>query len=155
MAILNGNVLTIITPMGVLPNSTVVSMDISNGLREVTTVDTDSWKEVIDGVRSVSMSFEGLLDKDLITAILLDEAISGVPVELSFGIGVRRRRGNGFITSFNIVGGTDDNISYSGSVDITGELTEDVITAQEVLLDNTGDPITDAYGEPIIVNIRV
>ena len=158
MNILNGNTITIrfanamLEDRVTITNLSNVSMEIDNDLRDITTRPTNSWSERISGVKSSTMSFDGILD----TVEHFDHvetAIAGTEVHVIFGRTARGWSGSGFISSIALTGGTDTSATISASITITGERDRFVSLMNDPLLDNTGDPILDNTGDDIIARI--
>ena len=133
---------------------TNVSLDINNNLTEVTRSDTNSWKELISGIKGSSLSFEAILDMDD-HYDHIDEAIAGTEVTVLFGTTSSGWNGSGFISNISVSGGTDESPLINGSIEITGALTRFVNLQDDPLLDHTGDPILDNTGDDIIARIPV
>ena len=157
MALINANNLTIslgVNRMAVraIEDLTSVSISIDNSLLEVTTQPTNGWKEVIDGVSSSELSFEGYFDISQVNEDIYSLFAVNQRVFFIFDIIGRGFEGFGYITSLSFNGGTDDVAAYSGTISVDGEVTERIITALDVLLDADSEPITDANDDFIITN---
>ena len=159
MAIINANFIQIafaddnLADRLVIRHLTNVSMDFADNLVEVTRMDTNGWRELVNGVKSVNMSFDAILDADQHYDDI-DTAIEGATMEVYFGDIGFRRTGTGFLQNVSVSGGVDDAPTISASIEITGEVVEEIINASDILLDQNFDPITDNDDEVIITLIR-
>ena len=109
-----------------------VTLDFSNSVIDVTTKDSNSWRQIISGQKSFTLSTDGLLDNFLQTATDVRNtddinmyAINGTTLYFDFGVGNARFSGQGVISSLSQSGGTDDAATYSVTIDGSGELTWD------------------------------
>lgn len=103
-----------------------VSISMSNALVEATLGDTESWREVITGVKSASLSFEGLVDyDDLRLETFLTE---GTRVSFRQSTGTFHLSGQGYVNSISHTGASDGVATYSGSITLTGELSRELNT---------------------------
>jgi predicted secreted protein len=115
-----------------LGHSTSCSMSITHDLPDATTKDSGGFSEVISGLRSFEISFDGLVDytdggnsKQNVDTILA--LITGRnKVDFSFGTattGDEVISGEGFIASLEISAEMESSVTYSGSITGTGSLT--------------------------------
>ena len=109
-----------------------VSIDVSNSVIDVTTKDSNSWRNIISGQKSWTASADGLLDNFASTEVTVRNtddinmyALAGTTIYLEFGVGNARFVGSGVISSLSQTGGTDDAASYSISIEGNGPLTWD------------------------------
>ena len=109
-----------------------VSLDFSNSVIDITTKDSNSWREIISGQKSFTLSTDGLLDMFTGTSTTVRNtddinmyAINGTTLYFDFGVGNARFSGQGVISSLSQSGGTDDAATYSVTIDGSGELTWD------------------------------
>jgi predicted secreted protein len=131
MPILNGTVFLLKVGGTALPDQTEGSISINMETRDITTKDSAGYRELLEGVRSGTISVSGLVDDDgaggaggtLFTT--LDDRAS---VALVFGFDDTsddyNYTCNGFCTSMEVSGGTEDNVTYSATFEITGEITQ-------------------------------
>ena len=154
MVILNGNALNIrfadnlVDTRVQISNLTNVSLDIVNNLVEVTTEDTNTWKEHTPGIKSVQLSFDAVLDASEHYSDV-DTAIEGSSMLIFFGAAQGSRQGTGFLSNVTVTGGTDDRPTINGTIEITGRLRKEFIIANEPLLDQRGIAILDDLMESI------
>jgi predicted secreted protein len=108
-------------------HTTSCTLTISHDLPEATTKDSAGWQEVISGVRSGEISFEGLVDySDSANAIeLADYIINRTQVTAVFGTtesGDAIYTAEGFISSIEQSAEMESPVSYSGSITLTGAI---------------------------------
>ena len=140
MALVNANAVVIglattesNTAYSPLAHSNNASLSFSNSLIDVTTKSSNAWAEKISGERSWNLSSDGFVDY----ATVADEfdvvgdgaagtasalALAGTKVFIQFRIGNQGYKGEGFITSFDQSGGTNDAPTYSISLEGTDML---------------------------------
>ena len=142
MSLLNGNALTLAidsTAGGeqVFAHSISASLSVNNSLIDVTSVDSNSFEEMISGRKSFSISTDGLADFDDVsnakaTEQFSDLALAGTKVFFMFtrpdtGLSagdLMGWSGAAFIESFEVSRSADDNITYSCSLKGSGELSK-------------------------------
>ncbi len=142
MALLNGNALTLAidsTAGGeqVFAHSISASLSVNNSLIDTTSVDSNSWEEMISGRKAFSISTDGLADFDDVanskaTEQFSDLALAGTKVFFMFtrpdaGLSagdLMGWSGEAFIESFEVSRTSDDNITYSCSLKGSGELSK-------------------------------
>lgn len=108
-------------------HTTSCTLTISHDLPEATTKDSAGWQEVISGVRSGEISFEGLVDySDSANAIeLADYIINRTQITAVFGTtesGDSIYTAEGYISSIEQSAEMESPVSYSGSITITGAI---------------------------------
>lgn len=114
-----------------LGHSTSCSMTINHDLPEATSKDSSGYSEVISGLRSFELSFDGLVDyTDDGTAQNVDHITAFInsrnKIDFSFGTatsGDQLISGEGFISSLEISGEMESAVTYSGTIIGTGALT--------------------------------
>lgn len=131
MAILNGTVFLLKVAGTALPDQTEGSISVNMEIIDITTKDSAGYRELLPGVRSASISVSGLVDDDgaggaggtLFTTLAARTAVSIV-----FGFDDAsddyNYTCNAFCTSMEVSGGTEDNVTYSGTFEITGAITQ-------------------------------
>jgi predicted secreted protein len=131
--IINGTLLTIKVGGSKLLNSTSASMSLTLDTPEATTKDSGGFQNLIAGVKSGEISFEGLVAYDSGSGVQIgdisDELISGTSVTWEFSTDVSgddRYSGNGFISSIEITADMESPVSYSGTIVTTGTITQGV-----------------------------
>lgn len=142
MGLINGNALTLAidsTSGGeqVFAHSISASLSVNNSLIDTTSVDSNSWEEMISGRKAFSISTDGLADFDDVasaksTEQFSDLALAGTKVFFMFtrpetGLSsgdLLGWSGQAFIESFEVSRSADDNITYSCSLKGSGELSK-------------------------------
>jgi len=131
MAILNGTVYLLKVGGTALPDQTEGSISISMETRDITTKDSAGYRELLEGLRSGTISVSGLIDDDgsggaggtLFTTLAARTAVA-----LVFGLDDAsddyNYTCNAFCTSLEVSGATEDNVTYSATFEITGAITQ-------------------------------
>ena len=134
MAIINGTVF--ILKIGTdgaevaLPDQTEGSISINMETRDITTKDSSGYRELLEGVRSGSISVSGLVDDDGAGGAGSDlfNVLDGrSTTHIIFGLDAAddyHYECDAFCTSLEVSGGTEDNVTYSATFEITGSITE-------------------------------
>ncbi len=131
MAILNGTVFLLKVGGTAIPDQTEGSISFNMETRDITTKDSGGNRELLEGVKSASLSVSGLIDDngsggaggelwntmDTRTAVALVFGFDDASDDYNYTC-------NGFITSLEISAGTEDNVTYSATFEITGQITE-------------------------------
>ena len=133
MAIINGTVFLLSIGGTALPDQTEGSISISMETRDITTKDSNGFRELLEGVRSGSISVSGLVDDDGAGGAGADlfASLNGrAAVSIVFGLDGATDDYNysceAFCTSLEVSAATEDNVTYSASFEITGAITETV-----------------------------
>lgn len=113
-----------------------VSLDLSDAVIDVTTKSSESFREIISGQITGSLSFDGLMD-DLIessttfrtASTALGYFLDREPIFWEFGVADARVVGSGMITNLTNTAGVDDAAVYSGTIESTGVITFDADVA--------------------------
>lgn len=108
-------------------HTTSCTISLSNDLPEATTKDSGGFQEVIAGVRSGEISFEGLVDyTDAQNAAELgDFLLARTKLFFEFGTaatGDQLYSGAGFLSSLEVSAEMESPVTYSGSITITGTI---------------------------------
>jgi predicted secreted protein len=100
-------------------------------VRDVTTKDSAGWRELLGGLKSWSLSGEGMVTYNLTSkagfADLFGHMNSRTRLYFRFGSttsGEKQYKGHGYLTSLSQDGGVEDNNSFSFSIEGDGALTE-------------------------------
>lgn len=112
-----------------LGHSTSATLSLSNDLPEATTKDSSGFQEVIAGVISGEISFEGLVAyDDTLNAIELnDYLLARTQLTAVFGTttsGDDVYTAEGFLSSVENTADMESPASYSGSITLTGAITK-------------------------------
>ena len=134
VGVFNGTnlLLKVITDGGTLAtvgHTTSCTLSLSNDLPEATTKDSAGYQEVIAGVRSGEISFEGLVAyDDAANAIeMADYLLARQKVDFSFGTASSDDAvysGEGYFSSVEMSAEMESPVTYSGSITITGAITK-------------------------------
>jgi predicted secreted protein len=135
MAILNGTVFLLkIGTDGsevALPDQTEGSISLNLETRDITTKDSSGYRELLEGVRSGSISVSGLVDDDGaggagadLFAVLDGRSTTHIIFGLDAASDDYHYECDAFCTSLEVGGGTEDNVTYSATFEITGAITE-------------------------------
>lgn len=135
MAILNGTVFLLkIGSDGsevALPDQTEGSISLNLETRDITTKDSSGYRELLEGVRSGSISVSGLVDDDGaggagadLFAVLDGRSTTHIIFGLDAASDDYHYECDAFCTSLEVGGGTEDNVTYSATFEITGAITE-------------------------------
>jgi TP901-1 family phage major tail protein len=135
MAIINGTVylLKIGTDGSevAIPDQTEGSISINMETRDITTKDSSGYRELLEGVRSASISVSGLVDDDGaggagadLFAVLDGRSTTHIIFGLDAATDDYHYECDAFCTSLEISAGTEDNVTYSATFEVTGAITE-------------------------------
>lgn len=109
-------------------HTTSCTISLSADLPEATTKDSAGYQEVIAGLRSGEISFEGLVDytDSQNAAELADFLLNRTKLYFEFGTAVTGDQlfeGAGFLNSLEVSAEMESPVTYSGSITITGAIT--------------------------------
>lgn len=126
-SVFNGTNLLLKIETVALGHTTSCSLTLSNDLPEATTKDSSGFQEVIAGVISGEISFEGLVDySDSSNAIeLADFLLARTQITCIFGTtetGDAIYTAEGYLSSVEQSGEMESPVSYSGSITLTGAI---------------------------------
>lgn len=122
----------------VVDHVTECSISMSTDMRDITTKTSGGWREILPGMKSASLSLSGLFAEDATTNYnqLVDHQIAGNKLYVVFtntGAGSTANIGDeqfdvaGYITSLEQTAGTEDNVTFSMTIEITGTVVREVI----------------------------
>ena len=133
------NLLVKIADDGVSPatigHSTSCSISFTNDMAAATTKDSSGFSEVIPAVRSAEISFDGLVDyTDGAGGMtgggeIAHKLLTRQKCDFSFGTaatGDTVYTGEGYISAAEISGAMEEAVTYSGTITVTGAITESV-----------------------------
>lgn len=128
-SIFNGTNLILQVEGTALGHTTSCSLSLSNDLPEATTKDSNGFQEVIAGVISGELSFDGLVDySDTANAIeLADYLLARTQITCVFGTSVTGDAiytAEGYLSSVEQSAEMESPVSYSGSITLTGAITK-------------------------------
>jgi len=135
MAIFNGTNLGVYIGGTLIAAAQDVSLSLSMETIDITTKDSAGYRELLAGLRSGSMSCNGLIDyvdasnKDVTDLYAAWEARTELTLKFSSEItGDTSFSASGFLTSLEQSGGTEDTATYSATFELTGQVTDAVIS---------------------------
>mgnify|MGYP003132492588 FL=1 len=110
-------------------HTTSCTLSLSNDLPEATTKSSGGFQEVIAGVRSGEISFDGLVAyDDANNAVEVgDFLLARTKIDFKFGTaetGDAIYTGEGFFSSLEMSAEMESPVSYSGSITITGTISK-------------------------------
>ena len=125
--VFNGTNLILQIENTTLGHTTSCTMSFNADLPEATTKDSNGFQEVIAGIKSGEISFDGLVAyDDSANAIqLVDYLLVGTQVTAVFGTAVSADSVytvEGFLSSVEISAEMESPVSYSGSITTTGSI---------------------------------
>lgn len=133
VGVFNGSLLSVKVAGSKLLNATSASLSLSVDTPEATTKDSGGFQDLITGVKSAEITFEGLVAYDSGSGSQIgdisDELIAGTKVTWEFSTDVAgddRYSGEGFISSIEITADMESPVSYSGTIVSTGTITQGV-----------------------------
>ena len=115
-----------------LMHSQNVSISMNVDTIDISTKDSSGWRDLLGGQKSFSLSADGLMDfeaaaGDTDVAELFEQMFDRDDVSFIFGLtdaAGYTMSGNGYLTSLEISGGTEDAPTYSCTIEGTGALTK-------------------------------
>jgi hypothetical protein len=127
--VFNGTNLIITVEGSTVGHTTSCTFSLSNDLPEATTKDSNGFQEVIAGVMSGEISFEGLVAyDDSANAIeMADFLLARTQLTCVFGTaetGDEVYTAEGFLSSVEMSAEAESPVSYSGSITLTGSITK-------------------------------
>ena len=127
--VFNGTNLILKVESTTVGHTTSCTLSLSNDLPEATTKDSSGFQEVIAGVMSGEISFEGLVAyDDSANAIeMADYLLARTQLTCVFGTaetGDEVYTAEGFLSSVEMSAEMESPVSYSGSITLTGSITK-------------------------------
>lgn len=118
--------------LGNIGHTTSCSLSLSQDLPEATSKDSSGMQEVISGVRSAEISFEGLVVYDESSGIQNQEEVADFilnrnKVDWQFGTaesGDTIYTGEGFLSSVEVTAEMESPVTYSGTIVVTGSISK-------------------------------
>lgn len=130
-AIFNGTVYLVSIAGTALPDQTEGSISLSMETRDITTKDSSGFRELLESTRSGSISVSGLVD-DTTSAVttLMTHFAARSSFAVKFGVDTGTHDdvfecAAGFVTSIETSAGTEDNVTYSATIELSGSITHD------------------------------
>ena len=134
MAILNGTAYLLKIGSTNLPDQTEGSISINTEVIDVSNKDSLGFREIQLGMRSGSISVSGLVDDGNSDAVdtLMATFSSRTSVSVVFGLDGtltgeedHNFSATAFVTSLEVSAGTEDNVTYSATLELSGTITFD------------------------------
>jgi TP901-1 family phage major tail protein len=134
MAILNGTAYLLKIGSTNLPDQTEGSISINTEVIDVSNKDSLGFREIQLGMRSGSISVSGLVDDGNSDAVdtLMATFSSRASVSVVFGLDGtvtgeedHNFSATAFVTSLEVSAGTEDNVTYSATLELSGNITFD------------------------------
>ena len=131
MAIFNGTVYIVTLGGANLPDQTEGSISLSMETRDITTKDSSGFRELLESTRSGSISVSGLVDdtSSAVTTLMPNFAArSSFAIKLGVDTGTHDdvfECSTAFVTSIETSAGTEDNVTYSATIELSGAITHD------------------------------
>jgi hypothetical protein len=131
--VFNGTNLILKVENNTVGHTTSCTLSLSNDLPEATTKDSSGFQEVIAGVMSGEISFEGLVAyDDTANAIeMADFLLARTQLTCVFGTvasGDDVYTAEGFLSSVEMSAEAESPVTYSGSITLTGSITKSTNT---------------------------
>jgi len=134
MALINGTNLVIKVGGNPILKATTASMEISVDLPDATTKDSQGWSEFFAGVRSWTLSSDGLIDYATSASVETDELVAmliartAVTVEFATSTsGDMKLSGSAFVSSISQTADMESPSGWSVSFQGTGALTQGTV----------------------------
>jgi len=134
MALINGTNLVIKIAGNPILKATTASLEMSVDLPDATTKDSAGWSEFFAGVRSWTLSSDGLVDYATAAGVETDELVALLiarsPVAISFATstaGDMLLSGNAYITSISQTADMESPSGFSVSFQGTGTLSQGTV----------------------------
>ena len=131
MAIFNGTVYIVTLGGANLQDQTEGSISLSMETRDITTKDSSGFRELLEGTRSGSISVSGLVDdtSNAVTTLMTNFAARS-SFAIKFGVDTGTHDdvfecATAFCTSIETSAGTEDNVTYSATIELSGAITHD------------------------------
>tara|TARA_B100000963_G_scaffold95429_1_gene82239 strand:+ start:11718 stop:12128 length:411 start_codon:yes stop_codon:yes gene_type:complete len=127
--VFNGTNLLLKVEGATLGHTTSCTLSLSNDLPEATSKDSSGFQEVIAGVMSGEISFEGLVAyDDASNAVeMADFLLARTQITCVFGTALTSDEiytAEGFLNSVEMSAESESPVTYSGSITLTGAITK-------------------------------
>ena len=126
--IINGSVYLLKIAGAALPDQTEGSISLSMETRDTTSKDSSGFRELLESTRSGSISVSGLVDEATGQAVstLMTHFAARSSFAIIFGLDDEVDNhftcGSAFVTSIEASGGTEDNVTYSATIELSGAI---------------------------------
>lgn len=129
MAIMNGTLMAVYVGANQINLQTECSISLTREMADVSTKDsTNNFKEVIPRQKSGSISFSIIHDEAATYNVhdlwdLFDDGTSSTVVFSTDTTGEYEFSASGYLSSLEMNAGTEDNVTVSGTFELTGDIT--------------------------------
>jgi TP901-1 family phage major tail protein len=126
--IINGSVYLLKIAGAAFPDQTEGSISLSMETRDTTSKDSSGFRELLESTRSGSISVSGLVDEATGQAVstLMTHFAARSSFAIIFGLDDEVDNhftcGSAFVTSIEASGGTEDNVTYSATIELSGAI---------------------------------
>ena len=126
--IINGSVYLLKIAGATLPDQTEGSISLSMETRDTTSKDSSGFRELLESTRSGSISVSGLVDEATGQAVstLMTHFAARSSFAIIFGLDATADNhftcATAFVTSIEASGGTEDNVTYSATIELSGAI---------------------------------
>ena len=126
--IINGSVYLLKIAGSALPDQTEGSISLSMETRDTTSKDSSGFRELLESTRSGSISVSGLVDEATGQAVstLMGHFAARTSFAIIFGLDATADNhftcATAFVTSIEASGGTEDNVTYSATIELSGSI---------------------------------
>jgi TP901-1 family phage major tail protein len=126
--IINGSVYLLKIGTLALPDQTEGSISLSMETRDTTSKDSSGFRELLESTRSGSISVSGLVDEATGQAVstLMGHFAARTSFAIVFGLDATAENNftcaTAFVTSIEASGGTEDNVTYSATIELSGSI---------------------------------
>ena len=133
-SVMNGSNLKMKVGGAVVDDLTSTSISFSMEPRDVTSKDDAGVRKLGEGKTSGSISFEGVHIDGATTGLNTLYTSYGTRAEIAWifnssaASGEDYFSGNGYITSLSLQGGVEDNVTYSGTIEVSSAITKNTVT---------------------------
>ena len=139
MGVVNGTNLRIYDATVPLGYATSCTLDMSAETRETISKDSvASWAESEISTKSATLSFEGFFSEDTVINTVTVQDVTAIYTKFAAGTAISWRfttdvstevvySGSGYITALNFSAPVDENATYSGTITVSGAVTQGAI----------------------------
>lgn len=126
--IINGSVYLLKIGGSALPDQTEGSISLSMETRDTTSKDSSGFRELLESTRSGSISVSGLVDEATGQAVatLMTHFAARSSFAIIFGLDATADNhftcASAYVTSIEASGGTEDNVTYSATIELSGSI---------------------------------
>lgn len=131
--VMNGTLMTVEVGGTSIDMQTECSISLSMETRDITSKDSSGFRELLEGLRSGSVTFSALHAEDngyniddLFT--LFNGRTAATITFTTSNVGDKEFSASAYLTSFEQSAGTEDNVTISGTFELTGAITYTVIS---------------------------